>query len=323
MTNDDLSEKLNQNLTDVHSIEEQALVQLRRAPEMSGDADIAHDFETHEQETREQERSVRELLESRAAEPSTLKDLAGKVGGLGMAWFAESQPDSPTKLVAHAYSYEHLEVAAYELLRAVAERAGDEQAAQLARRIGAEERQMADRLQSRFRDAVEAVARELNAADRADQLDAYLSDAHAIEQQASQMLATAPALVEDEELRMLFQQHHEETQRHGELLEQRLDARNAGSSLLKDLALRVGGLNLGAFFKAQPDTDPKLAGFAFAFEHLEIAIYSMLAEMAELAGDSETREVAEEILGEERATADALGAMLEAILRRDYAGKDL
>lgn len=49
----------------------------------------------------------------------------------------------------------------------------------------------------------------------------------------------------------------------------------------------------------------------------------MLAEMAELTEDPETRGVAEEILSEERATADALGALLEAILRRDYSGKDL
>ena len=32
-----------------------------------------------------------------------------------------------------------------------------------------------------------------------------------------------------------------------------------------------GCLNLGAFFSAQPDTPAKLAGFAFAFAHLEIA----------------------------------------------------
>lgn len=30
------------------------------------------------------------------------------------------------------------------------------------------------------------------------------------------MLATAASLVEDEELRMLFRQHHEETQRHND-----------------------------------------------------------------------------------------------------------
>jgi len=40
--------------------------------------------------------------------------------------------------------------------------------------------------------------------------------------------------------------------------------------------LRIGGVNLGAFFGAQPDTPSKLAGFAFGFEHLEIAAYEQL-----------------------------------------------
>ena len=52
--------------------------------------------------------------------------------------------------------------------------------------------------------------------------------------------------------------------------------------------MRVGGLNLGAFFGGQPDTPAKLAGFAFAFEHLEIAAYEQLMRVARRAGDEET-----------------------------------
>lgn len=321
MTPEELNEKLDKNLTDVHSIEEQALVQMRRAPELAGSPAIAHDFDTHEQETAEQERLIRERLEARGAEPAALKDLAGKAGGLGMAWFAASQPDTPTKLVAHAYSYEHLEVAAYELLRAAAELAGDEETAELATRIGEEERQMASRLEQRFDDAVASVVDDLDAAKRADQLDAYLSDAHAIENQALQMLGAAIHLTDDADLRMLLERHREESERHRKLIDACLERRNADPSRLKDLAMRVGALNLGLFFGGQPDTDPKLAGFAFAFEHLEVAIYSMLGRVADLAGDRETAQVANEILGEERATADALGGMLEGILRRDFAGE--
>src|SRR5207248_8411986 len=61
-----------------------------------------------------------------------------------------SQPDTPGKLVAHAYSYEHLELGGYELLRRVAERASDEETADVARRIAAEEEQMAGRLAANF-----------------------------------------------------------------------------------------------------------------------------------------------------------------------------
>lgn len=52
---------------------------------------------------------MRERLEAHAADPSRLKDVAGRAGGIGMVLFARVQPDTPGKLVAHAYSYEHME----------------------------------------------------------------------------------------------------------------------------------------------------------------------------------------------------------------------
>ena len=55
----------------------------------------------------------------------------------------------------HAYSYEHMELAAYELLRRLAERAGDEETARMAAEIAAEEGRMAERLEQSFDAAVE------------------------------------------------------------------------------------------------------------------------------------------------------------------------
>src|SRR5439155_2428843 len=43
----------------------------------------------------------------------------------GFILFARSQPDTAGKLLAHAYSYEHLELASYRLLALVANRADD------------------------------------------------------------------------------------------------------------------------------------------------------------------------------------------------------
>ena len=63
--------------------------------------------------------------------------------------------------------------------------------------------------------------------------------------------------------------------------------------------MRVGAFNLGAFFKAQPDTPAKLAGFAYAFEALEVGAYELLERVARRAGDEATAEVARRIAGEE------------------------
>jgi ferritin-like metal-binding protein YciE len=88
-----------------------------------------------------------------------------------------------------------------------------------------------------------------------------------------------------------------------ERIERLLEERGAGPSLVKDAILKTGGLNLSAFFGAQPDSTTKLAGFAFAFEHLEVAAYELLQRVAARAGDGGVMATAEEILAEERRTA--------------------
>lgn len=50
----------------------------------------------------------------------------------------------------------------------------------------------------------------------------------------------------------------------------------------------------------------KLAGFAFAFEHLEIAAYELLRRIAERSGDQETAAVAARIAEEERHAAERI-----------------
>src|SRR5919197_1866362 len=157
------AEQITKYLTDAHSIEEQALVQMEQAPRMAGDPELARIFKEHLAETREHEQSVRAELRRRGAEPSTVKDIAGKLGGWGMPLFARLNPDTPGKLVVHGYSYEHMELAAYELLRRLAERAGDENVRSLAERIGGQERAMADRVAQHWDRAVEASLRSKSA----------------------------------------------------------------------------------------------------------------------------------------------------------------
>src|SRR5919108_145319 len=121
----DLGEQLTKHLTDAHSIEVQALEQMRMAPRIAGDPGLSAIFREHMTETAEHERLVRSELERRGASPSAVKDIAGRVGGWGMVLFARVNPDTPGKLAMHAYSYEHMELAAYELLRRIADRAGE------------------------------------------------------------------------------------------------------------------------------------------------------------------------------------------------------
>ncbi len=305
-------EQLNKYLTDVHAIERQALAQMKAAPKIAGDAAIESAFAEHLTETEGHERLIRARLQERDASPSLLKDTAGAVTGVGFALFAKFNPDTPGKLVDHAYSYEHMELAAYDLLGRIAQRAGDTETAELATRIGREEQAMAERLAGLFDRAVEASLRDLQPDDLGEQLNSYLSDAHAIEAQAIELLSKGSEILGQAELASAMEEHLVETREHQHLIEQRLEARGASPSKLKDAALRLGALNWGGFFGAQPDTPAKLAGFAYAFEHLEIGAYELLRRVAQRAGDSETAAAAERILSEEREAAQKLHSRFDA-----------
>jgi ferritin-like metal-binding protein YciE len=229
-----------------------------------------------------------------------------------MILFAKLNPDTPGKLAMHAYSYEHMELAAYELLRRIAERGGDEPVAAMARRIGGQERAMADRIAEHWYEAVDASLREKDADDLQKELVKYLRDAHALEAQAMQMLEAGPRIAEFDALARVFEEHLEQTREHQRLVDERLDAIGSRPARVQAAAMRTSAMNLGGFFKAQPDSPVKLAGFAYAFEALEVGAYELLARTARRAGDPLTVALAERILGEEQAAAEQVAGTWDA-----------
>lgn len=323
MTPDTLEDQLTKYLTDLHSIEQQALVQMKLAPRIAGDREIAQAFEAHLPETQEHERLVVERLEAHGESPSRLKDFAGTITGAGFGAFAAANPDTPGKLVAHAFSYEHMEEAGYRVLGLLAERVGDQDTAAVAQRIGGQERGMAERLERLFDRAADAALHKLEAEDLREQLGKYLADAHAIEQQSIQLLSKGPSIAGDAELARAFEEHLEETRGHSQLVEARLDALGDSPSRIKDAALRIGALNWGGFFAAQPDTPAKLCAFAYAVEHLEIAAYELLKRVAQRAVDADTIAAADHILTEERMAAKKLAALLPGALDASLRDQEL
>jgi ferritin-like metal-binding protein YciE len=309
-----LDEQLTAYLSDAHALEQQALPQMRAAPDMAGDPELAAVFRAHLAETERHERLTRERLEARGGSPSRIKEAIFKAGGYGFVLFAKSQPDTPGKLVSHALSYEHLELAAYELLQRLAERAGDADTAAVAGSIREEERAMSERLEANFDRAVEASG--------PGDLNRYLADAHAIEAQAIKLLERAPKIGGDGALTRAYAAHEQESREHQRLVEERLEALGGSASTLKDAAMRLGALNWGSFFAAQPDTPAKLAAFAYAFEFLEVGGYEQLKRVARREGDAETERLAERIITDERAMADRLAGSFDEALDASLAAQE-
>ncbi len=309
------SDQLVKYLADAHSIEEQALAQLRVAPRLAGEGRMAAALSEHLRETEGHEQLVRDRLEELGGSPSTLKDVVMAAGGKGFVLFARAQPDTPGKLLAHSYSYEHLEVAAYRLLAVVADRAGDIRTTALANAIAERERLMGERLAECYDEAVETSLSESHLGDLGDlsALVSYLADAHAIEEQAIVLLERASTAAGDPLLAEVCERHLGQSREHADIIKRRLAVHDARPSIFKDSAMRFGGLNWSAFFQSHPDTPGKLAAFTYAFEHLEIASYELLSRVARRAGDDHTCDVCERILMDEHMAADAVAGTFERV----------
>jgi len=227
-------------LTDAHSIEEQALAQLRVAPDLAGNGLLADVLAEHLPETENHERAVRDRLETLGGSPSTVKDVVMAAGGKGFILFARSQPDTPGKLLAHAYSYEHLELAAYRLLAIVADRAGDTETMSLANDIAEEERLMGERLAACYDEAADDAIARVDPGGVESALTSYLADAHALEQQAITLLGRAATIAGDPAFVEIYERYLEESREHATAVERRLGAHDSGPSTLKDAAMRLG-----------------------------------------------------------------------------------
>jgi ferritin-like metal-binding protein YciE len=299
-------------LGDAHAIEVQALAQLRAAPDIAGDPELAAMYREHLIETEGHERTTRRVLETRDASPSRATDAVMAPGGKVFVLFAQLQPDTPGRLHSHSLSYEALELSSYALLSGVAARADDGFVTSAADRIAAEERAMMTRLESTFDVAVDASLRGVDPQELTDQLRKYLADAHAIEERSIALLERGPKLAGSDRLARIYEDHLGESRDHIELIQERLHALGGNPSTMKDAALGIGALDWSGFFRGQPDTPGKLAVFARAFEHLEIGGYEQLRRVAQRAGDEATARVVERILAEERAASNRIAAAFDA-----------
>src|SRR5436190_96120 len=122
-----------------------------------------------------------------------------------------------TKYLTDAHSNEEQALAQLRTapdLAGVAERAGEQEVAGAADEIAQEERAMMNRLESNFDRAVDAALREVQPDDLGEQLRKYLSDAHAIEEQAIALLERGPKLAGSGTLAAIYSEHLEETRGH-------------------------------------------------------------------------------------------------------------
>src|ERR1700761_337286 len=146
MATDDIREQIVKYLTDVHSTEENAESQLRAGADTVSDPQLEQVLREHLTETQEHERLVRARLDALDASPSKVKDMAQKGAAALTGAIVSAAPDTTGKVAIQAFTTEHLEIASYRSLRAVAKQAGDTETVTLAERILRDEEAAAEKL---------------------------------------------------------------------------------------------------------------------------------------------------------------------------------
>jgi ferritin-like metal-binding protein YciE len=103
-------------------------------------------LQTHKRETEEHERRLRQRLDAMGRGTSTRKQ-AQAVGAALLKGVGDvARGDKAGKNARDGYTAEHLEIAAYQLLERLAEKAGDTETAEVARQNRADEEEMARRI---------------------------------------------------------------------------------------------------------------------------------------------------------------------------------
>ncbi|MGA7437930.1 MAG: DUF892 family protein [Luteibacter sp.] len=144
-------------------------------------------------------------------------------------------------------------------------------------------------------------------AEHRDNLIAWLRDAHAMEQQAEQMLKAQAARIEHyPKLKDRIEQHLDETLGQQKLIEGCLARYDTKPSVTKDALGKVMAFGQAIGGSVNSDEVIKGAIAGYVFENLEIATYTTLRAAALAGGDSEIVRVVDEILPQEQAMAEWL-----------------
>jgi len=141
-----LQTKLGDYVEDAHAMETNVLQMLGSMISTTSDPEIRAELERHKEQTEAQEQRLRDRLEALGRSPAIRKETQTIVGALMKGVADQVRGDKPGKNARDGYVTEHMEIAAYELLERLAERAGDRETAEVARRNKREEEQMAEKI---------------------------------------------------------------------------------------------------------------------------------------------------------------------------------
>ena len=150
MADDKLDQKLIDYVEDAHALEQNVSTMLDSMIATTDDPEIEQMLKHHKEETERQEERLRERLDALGADKYTRKQAQTIAAALVKGAADVVRGDQAGKNARDAYTTEHMEIAAYQLLERLAEKAGDAETAEVARQNRADDEAMAQKIDANW-----------------------------------------------------------------------------------------------------------------------------------------------------------------------------
>lgn len=147
---EELTEQLTKYIGEAYAMEKNVSTMLTGMIGTTDDPTIKSALEQHREVTQQQTERLRSRLEAHGESPSTIKEVGGVMGALMKGVVDAVRGEQAGRNARDGYATEHLEIASYQLLERVAERAGDVETADVARQNRSEEEAMARTIESNW-----------------------------------------------------------------------------------------------------------------------------------------------------------------------------
>ena len=150
MSSQQLKDQLVKHIDEALAMEQNVLRMLDGMIATTEDEEIKSELRHHKLETEQHADRMRSRLEAHGASPSMVKEVGGVMGALMKGVVDMARPEKAGRNARDGYATEHMEIASYQLLERIAQRAGDEETAEAARQNRADEEAMAKKLDAHW-----------------------------------------------------------------------------------------------------------------------------------------------------------------------------
>ena len=141
--NEELKGQLVKHIDEALAMEQNVLRMLDSMINTTDDEEIREQLREHKLETERQADRMQRRLEAHGASPSAIREGVGVAQALMKSVLDVARTEKAGRNARDGYATEHMEIASYQLLERIAQRAGDDETAEVARTNRAEEERMA------------------------------------------------------------------------------------------------------------------------------------------------------------------------------------